>query len=136
MSSSMIAHAGPREEALNLLDKWAKAFSESDVDTIHTLYARDCQFIGTFTKVLSVNSDGIRSYFENSLFNNKPRGARLIETNVLVLSDAVVVVSGLDELTGVREGATFITNGRVTFVIAKCDATWKIVQFHRSLIPN
>jgi len=52
------------------------------------------------------------------------------------LSESAVAVSGLDSLTGVRDGSTFSTAGRVTFVIAKRGADWQIVQFHRSPVPN
>ena len=50
--------------------------------------------------------------------------------------DTVVAVSGLDQLTGVRDGNPFSTTGRVTFVIAKRGTDWQIVQFHRSPVPN
>lgn len=135
-SLSTIAHAGPKEEALALLDRWAKAFSDSDVDTIVNLHAQDALFMGTQTKSLGVNLEGIRAYFQNALLNNRPRGAKLTSSNVLVLSDTVVAVSGLDELSGVRDGNTYTTNGRVTLVVAKRGADWKIVQFHRSPVPK
>lgn len=136
MPSPVNTDPNPKVEVLSLLDRWAKAFSDSDVDTIVNFFAPDTLFMGTFTKNLGVDARGIRAYFENSLLNNRPRGAKLIDANVLVLSDTVVAVSGLDELSGVRDGNTFITNGRVTFVIAKLNTDWKIVQFHRSLVPT
>ena len=53
-----------------------------------------------------------------------------------VLSDTVVVVTGLDTVTGVRDGTAFSANGRVTFVLAKRGPDWQIVHFHRSAMPN
>jgi hypothetical protein len=35
---SSTATAGPREEAIQVLEKWTKAFSDSDVDGIVALY--------------------------------------------------------------------------------------------------
>jgi hypothetical protein len=46
------ACAGPKEDALAVLDKWTKAFSTSDVDGIVKLYAPDALFIGTGTLTL------------------------------------------------------------------------------------
>ena len=136
MSLSSAAIAGPNEDALQLLEKWAKAFTDSDVDAIVKLHAPDALFMGTQSKTVVAKTEGIRAYFENALLNNRPRGAKLTDYTAVVLSDTAVAVSGLDALTGVRDGKTFGTTGRVTFVIAKRGADWQIVQFHRSLVPN
>ena len=136
VSLSSAAIAGPKEEALQVLEKWAKAFTASDVDAIVKLHASDALFLGTASKTVVVKTEGIRAYFENALLNNRPRGAKLTEYTAVVLSDTAVAVSGLDALTGVREGKTFGTTGRVTFVVAKREADWQIVQFHRSPVPN
>src|SRR5437870_6838247 len=134
LSSASVA--GPREDALQVLEKWAKAFTDSDVDAIVKLHAPDALFMGTASKTVVVKTEGIRAYFENALLNNRPRGAKLTDYTAVVLSDSAVAVSGLDALTGVRDGKTFGTTGRVTFVLAKRGADWQIVQFHRSPVPN
>jgi uncharacterized protein (TIGR02246 family) len=136
VSLSSAAIAGPKEETLQVLEKWAKAFTDSDVDAIVKLHASDALFMGTASKTVVVKTEGIRAYFENALLNNRPRGAKLTEYTAVVLSDTAVAVSGLDGLTGVRDGKTFGTTGRVTFVVAKRGADWQIVQFHRSPVPN
>jgi hypothetical protein len=128
--------AGPKEEALQVFEKWAKAFTESDVDGIVKLHAPDALFMGTASKSIVTQTAGVRAYFENALLNNRPRSAKLTDSKVLVLSDSAVAVSGLDLVTGVRDGSTFSASGRVTFVIAKRGADWQIVQFHRSPVPN
>ena len=38
------AIAGPEEDALQIVEKWAKAFTDSDVDVIVKLYAPDAFF--------------------------------------------------------------------------------------------
>ena len=136
VSLSSTAVAGPKEDALQVLEKWAKAFTDSDVDAIVKLHAPDALFMGTASKTVVVKTDGIRAYFENALLNNRPRGAKLTDYMAVVLSDTAVAVSGLDALTGVRDGKAFGTTGRVTFVVAKRGADWQIVQFHRSPVPN
>jgi uncharacterized protein (TIGR02246 family) len=133
---STTAVAGPKEDALQVLDKWTKAFSDSDVDGIVKLYATDTLFMGTGSKTLVTQQSAIRSYFEQALLNNRPRGAKLGDHSVVVLSDTAVLVTGMDNVTGVRDGKPFSNNGRVTFVVAKRGSDWKIVHFHRSAMPN
>jgi uncharacterized protein (TIGR02246 family) len=130
------AVAGPKEEALQVLEKWIRAFTESDVDGIVKLYASDALFLGTSSKTVVVKSEEIRKYFERALLNNRPRGATLNTYSATVLSDTAVVVTGLDTLTAVRDGKPVSGNGRVTFVVAKRGSEWQIVHFHRSAMPK
>ena len=130
------AIAGPKEDALQVLEKWTKAFTESDVDGIVKLYAPDALFLGTGSKTVVVKPEEIRKYFEQALLNNRPRGAKLGDYSVMVLSDTAVVVTGLDTVTGVRDGKPTSANGRVTFIVAKRGSDWQIVHFHRSAMPN
>ena len=113
-----------------------EAFSESDVDGIVRLYAADTTFLGTGSKAVVVKPEEIRRYFEQALLNNRPRGAKLDSYSATVLSDTAVLFTGLDTVTGVRDGAPFSANGRVTFVVAKRGADWQIVHFHRSAMPR
>jgi uncharacterized protein (TIGR02246 family) len=136
ISISSAAIAGPKEDALQVLEKWSKAFGDSDVDTIVNLYTTDALFLGTQSKAVVTKPEGIRSYFENALLNNKPRSATLSGYEAMVLSDTAVVISGLDATAGVRDGKPFSNPGRVTFVVAKRGSDWKIVHFHRSAMPN
>ncbi len=129
------AIAGPKEDAFQVLEKWTKAFTDSDVDGIVKLYAPDALFLGTGSKTVVVKPEEIRKYFEQALLSNRPRGAMLNSHSAMVLSDTVVVITGLDTVTGVRDGKPVSANGRVTFVVAKHGADWKIVRFHRSAMP-
>jgi uncharacterized protein (TIGR02246 family) len=130
------AIAGPKEDAFQILEKWTKAFTDSDVEGIVKLYASDAVFLGTGSKTVVVKPEEIRTYFEQALLSNRPRGATLNSHSAMVLSDTVVVFAGLDTVTGVRDGKPFGANGRVTFVVAKRSSEWQIVHFHRSAMPN
>jgi hypothetical protein len=105
------AIAGPKEEALQVLERWTKAFSESDVDGIVKLYAADTTFMGTGSKTLVTKTIEIQSYFEQALLQNRPRGAKLGDHSVVVLSDTVVLVTGMDTVTGVRDGQPYSNTG-------------------------
>jgi len=136
VSLSSAASADPKAEALQVLEKWTKAFTESDVDGIVMLYATDALFLGTGSKTVVVKPEEIRKYFENALLSNRPRGATLRESSTMVLSETAVVVTGLDTVTGVRDGTPYSADGRVTFLVAKRGPEWKIVHFHRSAMPK
>ncbi len=136
VSLCSVAIAGPKEDALQVLEKWTKAFSDSDVDGIVKLYAPDTTFMGTGSKTVVIKSDEIRKYFEQALLTNRPRGAKLDSYSATVLSDTAVLFTGLDTVTGVRDGVPYSANGRVTFVVAKRGAEWQIVHFHRSAMPK
>lgn len=130
------AIAGPKEDALQVVEKWTKAFTDSDVDGIVKLYAPDALFLGTGSKTVVTRPEEIRKYFEQALLSNRPRGAKVGDHSVMVVSDTVVVVTGLDTVTGVRDGTPFSANGRVTFVVAKRGSDWQVVHFHRSAMPR
>jgi uncharacterized protein (TIGR02246 family) len=130
------AIAGPEEDALQVIEKWAAAFRASDVDAIVALYAPDALFLGTGSRTVVNKIAEIRQYFERALLTDRPRGAVLESRLVIALSDGAVVITGLDTTTAVRDGKTISSPGRVTFVIAKRGAEWKIVHFHRSAVPG
>jgi uncharacterized protein (TIGR02246 family) len=123
------------QEALQVVQRWATAFDESNVDTIVSLYAPDALFFGTGSKTLVSAPEQIRSYFEAALQKDKPRGAQLLDHSVRVLSDDLVIVTGLDRVSGTKDGNVYSAEGRVTFVLQKRGAAWQIVHFHRSALP-
>jgi len=131
-----VALAGPQEDAMQVVERWAKAFTESDVDAIVKLYAPDALFFGTGSKALVTKTEDIRKYFEDALLRDRPRGASLGEHSVSVVSPAAVVITGMDLVTGVRDGKPTSSTGRTTFVVANRGQGWQIVHFHRSARPN
>ena len=121
------AYAGPREDAIAVVQKWAEAFAASDVDAIVKLYAPDALFFGTGSKTLVTRPEDIRAYFEQALLSNRPRGATLGEHVIHMTSEATAVVTGLDRVTGTKDGSR---------AMEKRGPAWFIVHFHRSAIPG
>jgi uncharacterized protein (TIGR02246 family) len=130
------AIAGPEEDAMKVVERWAAAFNASDVDAIVALYAPDALFLGTGSRTVVTAPADIRRYFEQALLTDRPRGAKLESHSVMAASDGAVVITGLDVTTAVRDGKTLTNPGRVTFVVAKRGSDWKIVHFHRSSVPG
>ncbi len=128
--------AGPKEDALAVLDQWSKAFAASDVDAIVALYSADALFMGTGSKSVVTEPTAIRKYFEDAILTRRPRAAPISSSEVMVLSDNLVLIAGLNDSMGVADGKPFSNPGRVTFVIAKRGSEWKIVHFHRSAMPR
>jgi uncharacterized protein (TIGR02246 family) len=132
---STAATAGPKEEALQVVEKWSKAFNNSDVDGITNLYAPDALFLGTGSKTVVTKPEGVHEYFEQ-LRIDMPRGATLNNHEAMILSDNAVIITGLDTVTRVHDGKPLSARGRVTFIVAKLGSDWKIVHFHRSAMPE
>ncbi len=129
------AAAGQSEDAIQVVERWAKAFTEADVDTIVSLYASDVVFIGTGSKTIVSKPEDIRQYFKEALLGSRRFSVTLVETSVAHVSETVFVVTALDKLAASADGKTQDLFGRVTFVLAKRESGWKIVNFHRSAMP-
>jgi uncharacterized protein (TIGR02246 family) len=129
------AIAGPKEDAFQVVESWARAFSAADVDSIVSLYAPDAVFMGTGTKTIVTQPEGVKKYFETVLLGNRKFVASLVDSSVVALSDSTVVVTGLDKLIATVDGKSQDIFGRVTFVLSKRESGWKIVHFHRSAMP-
>jgi uncharacterized protein (TIGR02246 family) len=132
---SSSAMADPKQDALEVLNKWVQAFNASDIDAIVSLYAPDALFIGTGSKEVGTNPEYFQAYFQ-SLKRDMPRGAKLESYSVLELSNTVVLVSGMDTVSGTKDGVIFQRPGRTSCVLTKRDEKWQIVQFHRSAMPQ
>jgi uncharacterized protein (TIGR02246 family) len=134
-SLSSSANPDPKEDALQVLARWIQAFNASDIDGIVSLYAPDALFIGTGSKEVGTSPEYFRNYFQ-SLKRDMPRGATLESYSVLELSSTVVLVSGMDTVSGTKDGVIFQRPGRTSFVLTKRDEKWQIVQFLRSAMPQ
>lgn len=126
---------GAKEEALQVLWRWIDALGSPDIEAITSLYGPDALFFGTGSQMLVTGREGIRAYFDQA-FRAYGRMDATTAHSVMVLSETVVVVTGLDTLTGLRDGEPFSAPGRFTLVLAKRDAEWQIVHFHRSAMPS
>jgi uncharacterized protein (TIGR02246 family) len=129
------AAAGPKEDAFQVVERWAKAFTEADVDTIVSLYASDAVFIGTGSKTIVTKPEDIKKYFQGALLGSRRFVATFVDSAVTAASETALVVTAMDKLAMTVDGKTTDVFGRVTFVVAKSDAGWKIVSFHRSAMP-
>ena len=130
------AFAGPKEDAFQVVERWARAFTEADVDTIVNLYASDAVFMGTGSKMIVTQPEDIKKYFQTALLGSRRFVATFADSRVTTVSETAVVITALDKLAVTADGKTQDVFGRVTFVVAKRESSWKIVSFHRSAMPS
>ena len=130
------AIAGPKDDAVQVIERWAKAFTAADVETIVSLYAPDAVFMGTVSKTIVTTPEGIRKYFEVALLGKRRFVASFVQSSVTAVAETAFVITALDKLVVTTEGNTEEVFGRVTFVVAKRESNWKIISFHRSAMPS
>lgn len=133
LCSSVVA--GPKEHAFQVVERWAKAFTEADVDTIVSLYASNAVFIGTGSKTIVTKPEDIMKYFQGALLGSRRFVATFVDTSVIAALETAFVITAMDKLAVSADGKTTDVFGRVTFVVTKLDSGWKIVSFHRSAMP-
>ncbi|TRZ94343.1 MAG: DUF4440 domain-containing protein, partial [Rhodocyclaceae bacterium] len=85
------AIAGPKEDAFQVVERWGKAFTEADVETVVGLYSSDAVFMGTGTKTIVTKTEDIRKYFQTALLGNRRFVASVVDSSVVALSDTVIV---------------------------------------------
>ena len=79
----------------------------------------------------------MREYFKpvGDLKPNEWRATSL-GTSALVVSDSVVLISGLWQIENVVDGKPAITPLRVSVAVTKRGDAWRIAQFHNSFRPT
>jgi uncharacterized protein (TIGR02246 family) len=134
--SPIVAHAGPKEDAQAVFDRFLTAFTAADVEAVVGVFWPDALFWGTTAPDLATTPESLRKYF-NPIGNMKPNDlkATSLETTVLAVSDSVVLISGLWQLERLVDGKTTLTPLRVSLVVTKRGDAWRIAQFHNSVRP-
>jgi uncharacterized protein (TIGR02246 family) len=126
--------AGPAEDASALIDRWAAAFNSNDVDALVKLYAPDAILLSSVSPSIHEGTAAISEYYA------KVRGSggkvEISERRMTVLSDVVVVGTGLYEFTGMRDGKPMTNPARFTMVLVKRGADWMIANHHSSQRPK
>lgn len=124
------------KEALDVVERWSAAFTQSDTDKVMSLFAQDAVFIGTTSKTVVKGTEGIRHYFESSLVGAKRYVSELTDTLVDAVSDDVAIVTALNKITITDNNQTELAPGRLSIVLSKRAGAWTIVHFHRSAMPE
>lgn len=134
------AIAGPKEDAQAVFDKFLTNFTAADMDGVVGLFWPDAQFWGTTLPNLATTPEAIREYFKPGLGTRKPNEAKATLSgppSVLVLSDSVVLISGMWQIERVADGKPVVGAPlRVSVVVTKRGDRWLMSQFHNSPRPK
>ena len=123
----------PKENALAVFDRFLTAFTAADIDAVVGVFWPETLFWGTTRPDLVTTPEAVREYFKpvGDLKPNEWRATSL-GTSALVVSDSVVLISGLWQIENVVDGKPAITPLRVSVAVTKRGDAWRIAQFHNS----
>ncbi len=113
--------------------RWISAFNRKSTTEIVALYARDAVFFGTSSPVLRDKPELVQDYFK-SLPSLGDATILLGEHRVQLFGD-VAISTGFYTRSSVENGKTVSSPARFTFVYAKRDGRWLIVNHHSSALP-
>ena len=135
--SPILAYAGPKEDAQAVFDRFLTAFTAADVDGVVGVFWPDTLFWGTVKPDLVTTPEAVREYFKQALGTRKPNEAKAttLATSAMMVSDSVVLISGLWQVERVVDGKPTLTPLRVSVAVTKRSDAWRIAQFHNSLRP-
>jgi ketosteroid isomerase-like protein len=120
------AVAGPREDAQAVFDKFLTSFTAANAEEVVSLFTPDALFWGTTMPNLATTPARAPGVVK----------ATSLGTSALVLSDSVVLVSGMWQIERVVDGKPTLTPLRVSLVVTKRGDRWLIAQFHNSPWPK
>ena len=123
-------------DALELAERWSTAFTQADVNSVVSLFAPDAVFLGTSSKTIVADTEGIRNYFESSLLGSKRYVSVLMDIHVTILSDDAAIIAALNKITISENNHSEDLMGRLSIAARKREGLWKIEHFHRSALPD
>lgn len=130
------AMADSKTGALAAVQAWIDAVNRHDLDGIVAAFAGDASFFGTTTKTLVTSPDGIKKYFEAVYAKFAPLSVGLGQVTISELSPESAVVTGYDLWKVTFNGKPAEGSGRLSIAVALRDGQWRIVSFHRSMMPD
>jgi uncharacterized protein (TIGR02246 family) len=114
--------------------QWIAAFNRKDTKAIVSLYANDAVFFGTSSPTLRDNPDMVRDYFK-SLPTLGDAVITLGEHRIQLLG-RTAINTGYYTRTSMQNGKEVKNPARFTFVYAKRDGKWVIINHHSSALPQ
>ena len=124
------------EDVDQLLAHWVTAVNRCDVDAVMQLFAADVMFYGTSTKTLITNSKDIRQYFEQAFTQLQPLVMTVSDKKISFANNDVMLLACSDKWSVTLDDQQQVMFGRLVMTAAIKQGAWKIVSFHRSVMPE
>jgi uncharacterized protein (TIGR02246 family) len=128
------AWAEPKEEVAAATAKWAALFVDDNPDSILALYAPDAVLWGTLSPTLRQGPAALREYFV-AAFKALPGHKVSFGDQLIRVYGDTAVNTGYYTFSYVKDGETKTLPARYSFVYAKGDKGWLIVDHHSSSVP-
>lgn len=116
------------------LHRWVDAFNRKNVSDIVALYAPDAILQGTSSPMLRDKPELVQDYFK-SLPTLGDSTVSVGEHRVQVLGN-IAINSGFYTRSSTQDGKVVTNPARFTFVYAKREGRWIIVNHHSSAVPT
>jgi uncharacterized protein (TIGR02246 family) len=129
------AAAGPKEDALQVLQRFKAAFDAADMQTVVSLFAPDALFLPTTNPKLLTTTKEVDNYFQPFKLL-APLSMKIDSSSSIVLSDEAVLFTGMDTFGLTRDGKEVEVPARFTILVTKGDQGWRITHFHSSARPG
>ena len=122
-------------EGEQLFAHWVTAVNRCDVNAVMQLFAADVIFYGTSTKTLITSSEGVRQYFDQAFAQLQPLNMSIDNKKMLSVSDNAMLLACSDKWSVTLDGLQQVMLGRLVLTVANQQGKWRIVSFHRSMMP-
>ncbi len=135
LPASLHAQTNAEAQAAAVFEKFLDAMTNTDMETVTSLFSEDALFWGTGSQSLVTDPAGVALYFEP--VGRNPPGqtiARARDYESVEIANNLVAISGIWEV--VPSGQSEGTPLRVSMVLALRNGAWKIIQFHNSAVPQ
>lgn len=113
--------------------RWVDAFNRKDARGIVALYAPDAVLLGTSSAVLRDNPALVAEYF--SSLPNLGDAVITVGADRVQLFGDTAIHSGYYTRSAMQDGRLVENPARFTFVYARRDGQWHIVNHHSSALP-
>ena len=122
--------------------KWYSTLCSSNTEELVSLYSSKITFLPTSSKIVIKDIKGVKDYFigMNEKYKAfKANKCTLLSTEIRLIDNNTVVVTGIDEFDGVIDNEnkdSFNIKGRQSFIFTKENNEWKIIHHHKSRLPK
>lgn len=134
MDFNPFTNAPRADGALDVIDRWHKAFAASDVDALVKLFAPDATILADNSKTVVGGAADVRKYFEETIRTRKPVPPAPTSQQNDVLSEDIVLITRYSPWTNPPPGQ--VLPERLTFVVTRRNGSWLILHLHSSATPN
>lgn len=128
------AWAGDKEDVAAAAAKWADAFSAEAPERVLALYGHDAVLWGTLSPKRRDNPEAIRDYMVNA-FKALPGHKVSFGDQLIRVYRDMAINTGYYTFTYSKDGESKSLPARYSFVYAKRNGQWMIVDHHSSAMP-